>query len=69
MDVNNVITDALNSVSRIDTLSPLLVLNIFGKTKGLRVGEVKEYFRKKLHDDVVETNKNNNIVAENYEAA
>jgi len=65
----SMITEALMNVNKIDNLSPLLVLNILGKTKGLKVGEVKDYFRKKLHDDISETTKNNLIVKENYEAA
>ena len=54
-DSRSMITVALDYIQRIDSLSPLLVLNILGKAKNLTLGEVKNYFRKKLEENTMDT--------------
>ena len=66
-ETHSVITEALTYIQRIDSLSPLLVLNIIGKTQKLSLGEVKAYFKKKLGENTMDTLRSFTMVREHNE--
>jgi len=66
-ETRSMITDALTYIQRIDSLSPLLVLNILRNAKDLSMGEIKGYFRKKLEENTMDALRSFTMVREHTE--
>lgn len=63
------VEEILKSVEKIDTLSPLLVLNILAKNGNIPFKTIRSFFMKKIKDDKVSIDKDKLVIKNNRDKA